>query len=92
MNLDLSFTFTGKGSGLFNAVKKAQKDLEKQVQELLEQLGGGIIELEKQTMNTWLGGAQTKGIFSYDLSQLLLGQDGKFTIQKINELYKRKVS
>tara|TARA_R110002050_G_C8959767_1_gene514186 strand:+ start:1796 stop:5437 length:3642 start_codon:yes stop_codon:yes gene_type:complete len=80
--LDLSFTL--KGEGFFG---NPYNDIEKKVQQTIDTLGGGILELEGNLKEWGVGfWKKVKGVFSYDLSQLLYDENGTFTTDKINEL------
>lgn len=81
---ELELSFTLSASGWFNA---PYNKLEDQMDKIIADLGGGILKLEGH-LKEW-GVAfwkEVKGVFTYDLSQLLYDDSGEFTIDKINEL------
>jgi len=80
--LDMDLSFTVKGEGWIN---EAYKEIARKIEQMQKDLGG---ELQLVSDSEWGVGLwkQVKAIFSFDLSQLLLGQDGEFTIDRINEL------
>lgn len=80
--MKLSFTLEGKGW-----FGNAYNDVEKQIDAISKKLGGGKLELEGRMREFGVGFWESvKGVFTYDINQLLYDNVGNFTLDKINEL------